>query len=78
MILLDEKLGTKCQLGFIFAVAKALAPPTAPVCHGTPADGRGAHVLWLMVAPACKFAADSVLGNELLENFRVCSPSSFG
>ena len=60
VILLDEKLGTKYQLGFIFAVAKALGPLTGPVCRGTPTDARGAHVLWLRVAPACRFAADSV------------------
>lgn len=61
VIPLDGKLGTQCQLGFIFAVAKAIGLLTAPVCRGTPTDVRGAHVLWLRVAPACRLAADSAL-----------------
>jgi len=75
--LLDEKLGTKCQLGFIFAVSRVLGPLTAPVCCGTPTDVRGAHVLWLRVAPAHRFTAGSASVEELLENLHEWSLSSF-
>lgn len=36
VILLDEKLGTKCQLGFIFAATDALVLTPAAICWGTP------------------------------------------
>lgn len=77
MILRDEKLVRKSQLGFIFAVVKAIGPPTAPICHRTPTNARGAHVLWLRVAPACRLAADTASVEDLIENFHVCFLSSF-